>query len=154
MTDAHIIDGKAIAARWRERVAEDVANLALKGLQPGLAVVLVGSDPASQVYVRNKGEQTAAAGMKSVTHALAETTTQAELLALIGELNADPTLHGILVQLPLPRHIDTAAILAALNPDKDVDGLTVINAGRLASGLKSIVPCTPNGCMVRRSSAK
>lgn len=148
MSDAQIIDGKAIAAAWRERVAQDVARLAQQGLQPGLAVVLVGEDAASQIYVRNKGEQTRAAGMKSVTHILPEATSQAELEALVTSLNADPTIHGILVQLPLPKHLDPAPVIGAIDPDKDVDGLHVLNAGRLASGLKGLVPCTPNGCLL------
>lgn len=146
---AQIIDGKAFAAGLRERVAAEVAALrAEKGLHPGLAVVLVGEDAASQVYVRNKGEQTEAAGMKSVTHRLPEATSQEELLALVAELNADPTIHGILVQFPVPAHISQAAVVAAISPDKDVDGLHVINAGRLASGLPALTPCTPLGCMM------
>src|SRR3954468_4737805 len=132
MTDARIIDGKAFAQGLRARVGEEVAELkAGHGLTPGLAVVLVGEDPASQVYVRNKGEQTEAAGMHSQTHRLSAETTQDELLALVRRLNADEAIHGILVQLPLPRHIDTATIIETIAPDKDVDGLTVANAGRL-----------------------
>ncbi|MBS0333655.1 MAG: bifunctional methylenetetrahydrofolate dehydrogenase/methenyltetrahydrofolate cyclohydrolase FolD [Proteobacteria bacterium] len=146
---AKIIDGKVYAERLRERVAAEVAALkADHGLQPGLAVVLVGEDPASQIYVRSKGEQSLAAGMHSVTHRLPENTTQAELERLVGELNVDPLIHGILVQLPLPKHLDEKPVLAMLNPDKDVDGLTVANAGRLASGLPALVPCTPMGCMI------
>jgi len=148
-TAARLIDGKAFAAALRERVARGVAVLQdTHGLTPGLAVVIVGEDPASQVYVRNKGEATAAAGMRSDTHRLAETTTQAELLALIAQLNADPGIHGILVQLPLPRRIDTAAVIDAIDPDKDVDGFHVVNAGRLAAGLPGMVPCTPLGCLM------
>jgi methylenetetrahydrofolate dehydrogenase (NADP+) / methenyltetrahydrofolate cyclohydrolase len=146
---AQTIDGKAFAAGLRARVAEEVAVLeADSGLRPGLAVLLVGEDAASQVYVRNKGEQTLAAGMHSETHRLSAETTQDELLALVRRLNADARVHGILVQLPLPGHIDSAAIIAAIDPDKDVDGLTVINAGRLASGLPGLFPCTPLGCVM------
>jgi methylenetetrahydrofolate dehydrogenase (NADP+)/methenyltetrahydrofolate cyclohydrolase len=149
MTQAQVIDGKAFAAGLRGRVAAEVARLkADRGLVPGLAVVLVGEDAASQVYVRNKGEQTNEAGMHSVTHRLPETTSQAELLALVEELNNDPAIHGILVQFPVPPHIEQAAVVAAISPDKDVDGLHVINAGRLASGLPALTPCTPLGCMM------
>jgi methylenetetrahydrofolate dehydrogenase (NADP+)/methenyltetrahydrofolate cyclohydrolase len=146
---AQLIDGKIYAERLRAQVAEQVADLKSRhGLQPGLAVVLVGDDPASQIYVRSKGEQSLAAGMHSVTHRLPDDTTQAELERLVGELNVDPLIHGILVQLPLPKHLDEKPVLAMLNPDKDVDGLTVANAGRLASGLPALVPCTPMGCMI------
>jgi methylenetetrahydrofolate dehydrogenase (NADP+)/methenyltetrahydrofolate cyclohydrolase len=149
MGEARIIDGKAFAAGLRERVTAEVARLkAEKGLQPGLAVVLVGEDAASQVYVRNKGQQTLEAGMHSVTHRLPEETSQADLLALVAQLNADPAIHGILVQFPVPAHISQAAVVAAISPDKDVDGLNVINAGRLASGLPALTPCTPLGCMM------
>lgn len=144
-----IIDGKAFAARLREDVAAQVARLqADHGLTPGLAVVLVGEDAASQVYVRNKGEQTKAAGMHSVTHRLPAETTQEALLGLVRDLNDDPSIHGVLVQFPVPDHIDQAAVVATINPDKDVDGLTVINAGRLASGLPALVACTPSGCVL------
>jgi len=146
---ARIIDGKAFAERLRERVARGVSNLQdSRGLTPGLAVVIVGEDPASQVYVRNKGEATKAAGMRSDTHRLPDTTTQAELLALIAQLNADPGIHGILVQLPLPRQIDAAAVIDAIDPDKDVDGFHVVNVGRLGAGLPGLVPCTPLGCLM------
>lgn len=146
---ARIIDGKAFAARLREDVAAQVARLkADHGVTPGLAVVLVGEDPASQVYVRNKGEQTRESGMHSVTHRLPAETTQDELLALVEALNNDPAIHGVLVQFPVPDHIDQGAVVAALSPDKDVDGLTVINAGRLASGLPALVACTPSGCVI------
>jgi methylenetetrahydrofolate dehydrogenase (NADP+)/methenyltetrahydrofolate cyclohydrolase len=146
---AEIIDGKAFAAGVRARVAEHVAGLvADQGLRPGLAVVLVGEDPASQVYVRNKGAQTNEAGMHSVTHRRDATISQAELLALIAELNADPAIHGILVQLPLPAHVDSGAVLDAIAPEKDVDGFHVINVGRLATGQKALVPCTPLGCLM------
>jgi methylenetetrahydrofolate dehydrogenase (NADP+)/methenyltetrahydrofolate cyclohydrolase len=146
---ATLIDGKAFAAGLVERVAAAAARLeATHGIKPGLAVVIVGEDAASQIYVRNKGETTQRAGMRSDTHRLPETTTQAELLALIAALNADAGIHGILVQLPLPAAIDSAAVLAAIDPDKDVDGFHVINAGRLAVGLPGLVPCTPLGCLM------
>jgi methylenetetrahydrofolate dehydrogenase (NADP+)/methenyltetrahydrofolate cyclohydrolase len=150
MSEAKIIDGKAFAAGLRQRVAAAAAELkARHGLTPGLAVVLVGDDPASQVYVRNKGAQTVEAGMASFEHKLPAETGQAELLALVARLNADPAVHGILVQLPLPKEIDTEAVLAAIDPDKDVDGLHVVNAGRLWSGsAKAMVPCTPVGCLL------
>jgi methylenetetrahydrofolate dehydrogenase (NADP+)/methenyltetrahydrofolate cyclohydrolase len=146
---AKLIDGKIYAERLRAQVAEEVAALkASHGIQPGLAVVLVGDDPASQIYVRSKGEHSLAVGMHSVTHRLPEDTAQHDLLRLVAELNVDPLIHGILVQLPLPKHIDEKAILAAINPDKDVDGLHVVNAGRLASGQPALTPCTPLGCMI------
>jgi len=149
MSEARIIDGKAFAADLRARIAEEVAALkANHGLTPGLAVVLVGEDPASQVYVRNKGEQTLAAGMHSETHRLPADVTQDELLAIVGKLNADPAIHGILVQFPVPDHLNQADIVATISPNKDVDGLTVTNAGRLASGLPALTPCTPLGCMM------
>lgn len=146
---ARLIDGKAYAETLRHAVAAEVAQLkAEHGLTPGLAVVLVGDDAASAVYVKSKGEQTEAAGMYSQTHRLPAATPQAELEALVKILNADPKIHGILVQLPLPGHLDSAAVIAAIDPDKDVDGLTVVNAGRLASNLPALTPCTPVGCMV------
>jgi len=149
VTEARIIDGKAHADALRGRVAAEVARLkAEHGVTPGLAVVLVGDDPASQIYVRSKGEQSLAAGMRSVTHRLAAQTSQDDLLALVRSLNADPAIHGILVQLPLPPAISTQAVLAAIDPDKDVDGLTVANAGRLAVGLPALTPCTPLGCLI------
>jgi len=148
MSRARIIDGKAFAAGLRARVAEEVVRLKAQGLTPGLAVVLVGEDPASQVYVRNKGEQTEAAGMHSETHRLPAETTQEALEGLVRRLNADPKIHGILVQLPLPKHLNASEVIAAIDPDKDVDGLTVINAGRLAAGLPGLVPCTPLGCVM------
>lgn len=149
MSQAQIIDGKVVAERLRAQAAEEVAALkAQHGLQPGLAVVLVGEDPASQVYVRSKGEQSLAAGMHSETHRLPADVSQADLLALVHQLNQDPKVHGILVQLPLPKGLDEKAVIEAINPDKDVDGLHVINAGRLAQGLPSLVPCTPLGCMI------
>jgi len=146
---ATIIDGKVHAERVRATVAEEVSRLkAEHGLQPGLAVVLVGEDPASQIYVRSKGEQSLAAGMHSVTHRLPTETTRDELLTLVRSLNADPAIHGILVQLPLPKHLDEKQVLAILDPQKDVDGLTMVNAGRLASGLPGLYPCTPLGSMI------
>ena len=146
---AKLIEGKIFAERLRVRVAEDVAAFhAEHGLAPGLAVVLVGADPASEIYVRSKGEQSLAAGMHSVTHRLPADTELRDRLRLVEELNGDPLIHGILVQLPLPKHLDEKAVLAAINPDKDVDGLHVINAGRLASGQPALTPCTPLGCMI------
>ena len=146
---AALIDGKLHAERVRAQVAEEVARLRRDhNLQPGLAVVLVGEDPASQIYVRSKGEQSLAARMHSVTHRLPADAAQDELLKLIADLNADPLIHGILVQLPLPRHLDEKAVIAAISPDKDVDGLHVVNAGRLASGLPGLYPCTPLGSMI------
>jgi len=145
-TRATIIDGKAFAADLVERItAATAALMADHGVKPGLAVVIVGEDPASQIYVRNKGETTARAGMRSDTHRLPDTTTEANLLALVQSLNEDPGIHGILVQLPLPPQIDSAAVLGAIDPDKDVDGFHVVNAGRLAVGLPGLVPCTPLG---------
>ena len=148
-TPATLIDGKAFSAALVERVGAAVARLeAAHGFKPGLAVVIVGEDPASQIYVRNKGETTLRAGMRSDTHRLAESTRQDELLALIAKLNADAGIHGILVQLPLPAHIDATVVLDAISPDKDVDGFHVVNAGRLAVGLPGLVPCTPLGCLM------
>ncbi|NJC42524.1 methylenetetrahydrofolate dehydrogenase (NADP+)/methenyltetrahydrofolate cyclohydrolase [Brevundimonas alba] len=146
---ATLIDGKAFAAGLVERVAAASARLeSAHGVKPGLAVVIVGEDPASQIYVRNKGETTQRAGMRSDTHRLPAETPQDELLALIAALNGDAGIHGILVQLPLPGHIDSAAVLGAIDPDKDVDGFHVVNAGRLAVGLPGLVPCTPLGCLM------
>ncbi|MDQ8028184.1 MAG: bifunctional methylenetetrahydrofolate dehydrogenase/methenyltetrahydrofolate cyclohydrolase FolD [Brevundimonas sp.] len=146
---ATLIDGKAFAAGLVERVAAASARLeSAHGVKPGLAVVIVGEDPASQIYVRNKGETTQRAGMRSDTHRLPAETTQTELLALIADLNADAGIHGILVQLPLPGHIDSSTVLDAISPDKDVDGFHVVNAGRLAVGLPGMVPCTPLGCIM------
>ncbi|WP_290690743.1 MULTISPECIES: bifunctional methylenetetrahydrofolate dehydrogenase/methenyltetrahydrofolate cyclohydrolase FolD [unclassified Haematobacter] len=146
---AKIIDGKAFAAGIRERVAVEAARIRAEAdIIPGLAVVLVGEDPASQVYVKNKGVQTRAAGMESFEYRLPSETPEAELLALIDRLNADPAVHGILVQLPLPRHMDEARVINALDPAKDVDGFHVINVGRLATGQKAMVPCTPLGCLM------
>ena len=147
MSGAKLIDGKAFAAGLRERVAGAVANLKDKhGLTPGLAVVLVGHDPASEVYVRNKAKQTVETGMASFKHDLSPDTAPEDLLALVEQLNNDPAVHGILVQLPLPKQIDGNAVLAAIDPAKDVDGFHVVNAGRLATGSGApLVPCTPLG---------
>lgn len=143
------IDGKGFAQGLRERVGEAVSALQRDhGLTPGLAVVLVGEDPASQVYVRNKGKQTLEAGMNSYEHKLPETTGQEELLTLIAQLNSDPSVHGILVQLPLPAQIDSHAVINAIDPDKDVDGFHLINVGRLSTGAPGLVPCTPLGCLM------
>lgn len=150
MTDAKIISGKAFAEGLRERVAGAAAQLkAAHGLVPGLAVVLVGEDPASQVYVRNKGKQTAEAGMRSFEHKLPAETGQQELLDLVAKLNADPAVHGILVQLPLPDQIDSEAVLAAIDPAKDVDGFHAVNTGLLWNGsAAAMAPCTPVGCLM------
>jgi len=146
---AQLIDGKVIAADLRARVAAEAARIrASHGVTPGLAAVLVGTDPASQVYVRSKVKQTEAAGMASFEHVLPETTTQGELLAVVDKLNRDPNVHGILVQLPLPKGLDPQAIVAAIDPAKDVDGLSPVNAGRLANGLPALTPCTPLGCII------
>ena len=145
---ARIIDGKAIAEALRAKVAGEVQRLSRQhGLVPGLAVVLVGENPASAVYVRNKSKQTAEAGMRSFDHRLPESVSEAELQALVTQLNADPAVHGILVQLPLPPQIDSQKVLAAVDPMKDVDGFHPVNAGRLATGLPALVPCTPLGCI-------
>ncbi|AJE48669.1 bifunctional methylenetetrahydrofolate dehydrogenase/methenyltetrahydrofolate cyclohydrolase FolD [Celeribacter indicus] len=146
---ARIIDGKAFAAQLRRRVAAEVDRIRSgAGVTPGLAVVLVGDDPASQVYVRAKGRQTVEVGMESFEHRLPDTTSEADLLALIGRLNADVRVHGILVQLPLPPQIDPAHVLDAISPEKDVDGFHVVNAGRLSTGQEAMVPCTPLGCLM------
>jgi methylenetetrahydrofolate dehydrogenase (NADP+) / methenyltetrahydrofolate cyclohydrolase len=142
---AEIIDGKAFAANLLGLITAEVATLPFK---PGLAVVLVGDDPASRVYVANKARQTVQAGMRSFEHRLPADTTQAELLALMRALNDDPAVHGILVQLPLPKHLNADSVIAAISPAKDVDGLTVTNAGLLATGLPGLVPCTPLGCLL------
>jgi methylenetetrahydrofolate dehydrogenase (NADP+) / methenyltetrahydrofolate cyclohydrolase len=146
---AGIIDGKVIAADLRARVADEAARLKRDhNLTPGLAVVLVGNDPASEVYVRNKGKQTIAAGMNSWKHELPADASLADVLAMVRTLNADPAVHGILVQLPLPKGLDSQAVIAAIDPAKDVDGLNPINAGRLASGVPALSPCTPLGCII------
>jgi methylenetetrahydrofolate dehydrogenase (NADP+)/methenyltetrahydrofolate cyclohydrolase len=150
---AQIIDGKVIAAELRARVAEEVTRVKRDhGLTPGLAVVLVGNDPASEVYVRSKHTQTQAAGMASFEHKLPSDVSQDDLLALIGKLNADPAVHGILVQLPLPKGLDTEKVIATIDPAKDVDGLHPNNAGRLAGGLRALSPCTPLGCIILTKS--
>jgi methylenetetrahydrofolate dehydrogenase (NADP+)/methenyltetrahydrofolate cyclohydrolase len=146
---ARIIDGKASAARLRAEIARRTAVLVARhGVTPGLAVVLVGSDPASEVYVRNKGRQTVEAGMRSIERRLPETTSERELLELIASLNADPEVHGVLVQLPLPPQIRETAVIDAIAPEKDVDGFHVVNTGLLAARGEGIVPCTPLGCMM------
>jgi len=145
---ATIIDGRAVAERLRERIAVRTAGLARQGLVPGLAVVLVGEDPASQVYVGSKTKQAAAAGIKHFDHRLPATTNTAQLIELVHQLNAQPDVHGILVQLPLPSGVDSAAVLAAIDPAKDVDGFHAMNAGRLALGQPATVPCTPLGCLI------
>jgi methylenetetrahydrofolate dehydrogenase (NADP+)/methenyltetrahydrofolate cyclohydrolase len=146
---ANIIDGKAVAARLRARIATQVTDFGTAaGRAPGVAVVLVGEDPASAVYVRSKGKATREAGMESIEHRLAADVGQAELLALIDTLNADPAVDGILVQLPLPKGIDEQAVITRIDPDKDVDGFHPVNVGRLATGLDGFVPCTPAGCVM------
>lgn len=146
---AQIIDGKAFAAKVRGKVADHVATLRSDhGLVPGLAVVLVGEDPASQVYVRSKGKMTLEVGMKSVEHSLTADTSEAELLALIERLNADAEIHGILVQLPLPDHLNEDLVISSIDPAKDVDGFHISNVGLLGTGQKSMVPCTPLGCLM------
>jgi methylenetetrahydrofolate dehydrogenase (NADP+) / methenyltetrahydrofolate cyclohydrolase len=142
------IDGRAAAAAVRDQVAQAVAGFrSSTGRAPGLATVLVGEDPASAVYVRSKGKATAEAGMESFSHQLDQGTSETELLDLVAKLNADPRVDGILVQLPLPEHIDSARVIAAIDPAKDVDGFHPANAGRLATGLDALVPCTPLGCL-------
>jgi methylenetetrahydrofolate dehydrogenase (NADP+) / methenyltetrahydrofolate cyclohydrolase len=146
---AKILDGKAYAEGLRSRIAKGVAELKAKhGLTPGLAVVLVGEDPASKVYVSNKAKQTVEAGMNSWEHKLSGDTSEADLLGLVDTLNNDPACHGILVQLPLPKHIDSTKVLSAISPAKDVDGFHVINAGKLSTGQDSLVPCTPVGSVM------
>jgi methylenetetrahydrofolate dehydrogenase (NADP+) / methenyltetrahydrofolate cyclohydrolase len=155
MSRAKIIDGKAIGEALRGEVAAGV--LALKrarGITPGLAVVLVGEDPASQVYVRTKAKQTRDAGMQSFEHKLPADTPEVALLALIGELNKRNDVHGILVQLPLPKHIDSGRVIEAIDPSKDVDGFHPVNVGRLALGASALVPCTPSGCLILAKSVR
>ena len=142
---AHVIDGKAFAARVRGQVAAHVATLSGK---PGLAVVLVGADPASEVYVRSKGKQTVEVGMSSFEHRLPADTSEAALLALVRSLNADPKVHGILVQLPLPAHLNSDLVINSIDPAKDVDGFHISNVGLLGTGQKAMVPCTPLGCLM------
>lgn len=146
--NADKIDGKAFAATVREKVAAHVALLKKGGLTPGLAVILVGEDPASEVYVRNKGKQTLEVGMNSYEYKLAADTPREEVLALIESLNNDPAVHGILCQFPVPDHLNEAEIIATIAPEKDVDGLHVLNAGLLATGQKGLVSCTPLGCLM------
>jgi len=146
---ATVIDGKAFAAKVRGQVAEHVTRLKQDhGITPGLAVVLVGEDPASQVYVRSKGKMTVEVGMKSVEHRLDADTAEADLLALIEQLNNDPEIHGILCQLPLPKHLDEDLVINSISPAKDVDGFHISNVGLLGTGQKSMVPCTPLGCLM------
>ena len=145
---ATIIDGKAFAATVRAKVAAHVERLRTAGVVPGLAVVLVGENPASQVYVRAKGKQTVEVGMSSFEHKLPVDTTEADLLAVVHALNADPKVHGILVQLPLPAHLDSDLIINSIDPAKDVDGFHISNVGLLGTGQKAMVPCTPLGCLM------
>lgn len=146
---AQLIDGKAFAVRVRGQVAEHVAGLKQDhGIVPGLAVVLVGEDPASQVYVRSKGKQTVEVGMTSFEHKLDASVSEEELIAVIDQLNADPAVHGILVQLPLPKHLNEDLVIGRIDPAKDVDGFHISNVGLLGTGQKSMVPCTPLGCLM------
>ncbi len=147
---ARIIDGKAAAASLTDKVASETAALMSRsGIQPGLAVVIVGEDPASKVYVANKGRMAKHCGFLSIEHKLPSSTSEAELLALVSALNADAKVHGILVQLPLPKHVDASKIIQAIHPDKDVDGFNVVNAGRIATGVPGgYAPCTPAGSML------
>jgi methylenetetrahydrofolate dehydrogenase (NADP+)/methenyltetrahydrofolate cyclohydrolase len=155
MAGATIIDGKAVAAQVRAGVAAKVAERAAQGRPaPGLAVVLVGENPASQVYVRSKARATREVGMVSIEHKLPATTDEAELLAVIGALNRRADVHGILVQLPLPKHIDAGKVIEAIAPEKDVDGFHPINVGRLASGGRALAPCTPTGCLILARSVR
>ncbi|HRY07234.1 MAG TPA: bifunctional methylenetetrahydrofolate dehydrogenase/methenyltetrahydrofolate cyclohydrolase FolD [Hyphomicrobiaceae bacterium] len=154
MSDAKIIDGKAVAASVRAQVASEVTRLkAEHGLVPGLAVVLVGEDPASKVYVKNKALQTVETGMLSFEHKLPAETAEADLLALVDKLNKDPAVNGILVQLPLPKHINSEKVLNAIDPDKDVDGFHPVNVGRLWIGERALVPCTPTGSVILAKTA-
>jgi methylenetetrahydrofolate dehydrogenase (NADP+)/methenyltetrahydrofolate cyclohydrolase len=155
MAGASIIDGKAVAAQVRAEVAAKVAELVRQGRPaPGLAVVLVGQDPASQVYVRNKARSTHEVGMLSIEHKLPATTSEGDLLAVVAELNARADVHGILVQLPLPKHIDSVKVIEAIDPAKDVDGFHPVNVGRLASGGKALAPCTPTGSLILAKSVR
>lgn len=151
---ATIIDGKAYAEGLRGRIAGAVKTLAGQGVTPGLAVVIVGEDPASQLYVKNKARQTVEVGMRSFEHVLPASTSEAELLALVARLNADPAVDGILVQLPLPKQIDSQKIIEAIDPTKDVDGFHPINAGRLMTGVPGLVSCTPLGCLLLAQSVR
>lgn len=153
MSGAQVIDGKQIAANVRAEVAAEVARLQKEhGLKPGLAVVLVGEDPASKVYVANKAKQTVEVGMNSWEHRLPAETSEADVLALVDTLNNDPACHGILVQLPLPKHINSEKVLNSINPDKDVDGFHPVNVGRLWVGERALVPCTPTGSVILAKS--
>ena len=155
MSQAYAIDGKAIAAKVRADVAADVARMkAQHGFVPGLAVVLVGEDPASKVYVRNKAQQTLEVGMQSFEHKLAEDTTEAALLDLVARLNLDPAVHGILVQMPLPKHIDSVKVLDSIDPAKDVDGFHPVNVGKLSIGERALAPCTPVGSIILAKTVK
>ena len=146
---AKLLDGKAFAKTIRDKVAEHVTRIKNEvGVTPGLAVVLVGEDPASQVYVRSKGKQTVEAGMNSFEHKLEADTSEEELLGVIDTLNKDPAVHGILVQLPLPKHLNEDLVINAIDPAKDVDGFHIANVGLLSTGQKSMVPCTPLGCLM------
>ena len=151
---ATIIDGKAYAAGLRSRIAGAVRALAGQGVTPGLAVVIVGEDPASQLYVKNKARQTVEIGMRSFEHTLPASTGEAELLDLVARLNADPAVDGILVQLPLPKQIDSNKVLNTINPAKDVDGFHVVNAGRLMTGVPGLVSCSPLGCLLLAQSVR
>jgi len=152
---AYAIDGKAIAAKVRADVKAEVARIkAQHGFVPGLAVVLVGEDPASKVYVRNKAEQTVECGMQSFEHKLSEDTTEAALLDLVQRLNRDPAVHGILVQMPLPKHIDSVKVLDSVDPAKDVDGFHPVNVGKLSIGERALAPCTPVGSIILARSVK
>src|SRR5580704_3708087 len=154
MAEATIIDGQAVAARLRQRVGEAVAELrARHAVVPGLAAIIVGDDPASQIYVRNKARACAAAGLASFEHLLPSDATQAEIIARVRALDADERVDGILVQLPLPAHIDARTIVAEIDPAKDVDGFHPLNIGRLWGGETTLVPCTPQGCMILLASA-
>ena len=149
MAEALIIDGKAFAEKLRDEIADRVNKLKeLHNLTPGLAVVLVGSDPASEIYVRNKQKMTSQAGMKSIEHKLPADTSQKELLTLIDGLNSDPSVNGILVKLPLPDQLDVQTILAEIDYAKDVDGFHLFNVGKLATGAPGLIPCTPLGCLM------
>jgi len=149
MAQARLIDGKALAAELRQEVAKEAAAIkSLRGFQPGLAAVLVGEDPASQIYVKSKGKASAEAGLKSFEHRLPATASEAQLLELVARLNADPEVDGILVQMPLPKQIDSQRVIDAIDPAKDVDGFHAANVGRLWSGGRGLVPCTPYGCFL------
>ncbi|WP_243370183.1 bifunctional methylenetetrahydrofolate dehydrogenase/methenyltetrahydrofolate cyclohydrolase FolD [Microvirga solisilvae] len=151
---ATIIDGKAYAEGLRARIAHAVGDLSAKGVTPGLAVVIVGEDPASQLYVKNKAKQTVEVGMRSFEHVLPASTSEAELLDLVAQLNADPAVDGILVQLPLPKQIDAQKVIEAIDPAKDVDGFHPINAGKLMTGVPGLISCTPLGCLLLIQSVR